>query len=205
LPDDPMNVILYNCWYHMQERCYSESNKSYPDYGGRGIKVCERWLNSFKDFCQDVGSRPVGMTLDRKDNNGNYGPDNFRWATRKTQSQNRSNVILVGYNGVVKCLASWGEEYGISGHVLNRRINKRKWSFERALTTPIQPQAFPVNSGTRQNQILELNGERKTLLEWSREIGIPYKKLRGRLILGWDDRRTLTTPFNANTVMEVKQ
>jgi hypothetical protein len=67
----------------MKGRCLNPNNTSYPDYGGRGIEVCERWLHSFENFLADMGERPTGMTLDRKSNDGNYTKRNCRWATRK--------------------------------------------------------------------------------------------------------------------------
>lgn len=81
--------LLYPTWKEMIQRCYNTSHKQYNDWGGRGIKVCDRWLNSPENFIQDMGNRPKGTSLDRINNDGNYEPNNCRWATSKEQSNNR--------------------------------------------------------------------------------------------------------------------
>ena len=79
----------YRCWSNMKERCNNPNRKDYPQYGGRGIQVCDAWMKSFTAFLRDMGERPEGLSLDRTDVNGNYEPGNCKWATKSEQSSNR--------------------------------------------------------------------------------------------------------------------
>jgi len=126
----------YRTWNSMLQRATNPKNHHYPSYGGRGIKVCERWLN-FENFFEDMGERPEGMSLDRINNDGDYEPDNCRWTTRKVQQNNTRRNKKYFHNGNSYVLSELAEMHNIPLHTLYTRI-KRKWDLDRALTTKVQ-------------------------------------------------------------------
>jgi hypothetical protein len=125
----------YRSWESMLNRCEKPTDREYPMWGGRGIKVCERW-HDFNNFYADMGKRPPNTTLDRIDNNGNYEPSNCRWANAKTQANNRRSNTLITFNGKTQTLQQWADETGIYKNTISMRINHYGWSIEKALTTP---------------------------------------------------------------------
>jgi hypothetical protein len=130
------NTRTFASWKQMRARCCNPNYKAFADYGGRGITICERWLNSFENFLADMGERPAGMSIDRYPNNdGNYELSNCRWATQAQQQRNKSNNVLLTFQGETMCITDWAEKLGISKHSLRNRIC-RGWSADRALTTP---------------------------------------------------------------------
>lgn len=129
----------YDIWCGMKQRCGYEKHEHFAEYGGRGIKICERWLHSFENFLADMGRRPsTKHTLDRKDNDLDYGPENCCWATRKDQSRNQRRTIMVMYGGREMPLAEAAELAGIRYLKVWIRIKRLGWSVERALSTPIK-------------------------------------------------------------------
>jgi hypothetical protein len=127
---------LYETWCSMIKRCENENHQQYRDYGGRGIFVCARWRSSFWTFVSDMGERPVGYTLERRDNKLEYNPENCYWATRKEQNRNtRFNKILT-YKGISKCVSAWEEDLGFLQGTIKRRLY-RGFTVEEALETPL--------------------------------------------------------------------
>ena len=130
----------HNCYWAMKKRCYSKSHKSYSDYGGRGIKVCDRWLESFENFYADMGPRPTPKhSLDRIDVNGNYEPSNCRWASESEQCNNRRSTVYVVWNGVKMPFSIACLEANIPYHVVWQRMKKWNTTFEEAVSKPYQP------------------------------------------------------------------
>lgn len=132
------NTPEYRTWSHLKARCYNKNDKSYPRYGAKGIRVCERWLESFENFYQDLGPRPgPEYSIDRIDSKGPYSPDNCRWATQKTQANNKSDNVNITFNNKTQTLAQWAEELGFTYSTLQHRLY-RGWSIEKMLTTPMR-------------------------------------------------------------------
>ena len=127
---------LYHIYNSMLSRCYSKSNIRYENYGGKGITVCEEWRNSFSAFYEwaIANGYTDELSIDRKDVNGNYEPSNCRWATAFEQMNNTTRNHYIEYNGKRQTVAQWAKETGIPYATLNQRINRLKWSAERALT-----------------------------------------------------------------------
>ena len=127
-------TALYYTWSSIKQRCYNKNNKRYSDYGARGIKVCQEWLDNFQvfyDWMMDNGYRE-GLTIDRVDNNKGYSPDNCRLVDKTIQNRNRRNTIMVTYKGKTKPLVEWCESLGLNYSTIRARIY-RNWSIEKAL------------------------------------------------------------------------
>lgn len=125
----------YTCWKHMIGRCTRKSHEDYARYGGRGISVCKRWFK-FENFFSDMGKRPTSKhTLERINNDGNYTPNNCKWATRREQANNKRSSIFVEYKGVRMTLTQWASFLGFRrGFIQSRML--RGWSFKKAITEP---------------------------------------------------------------------
>lgn len=127
----------YGIWHNMKSRCLNPNTKSYVRYGARGITVCQRWLDSFENFYADMGERPDGMTLERKDNSKGYSPDNCKWASVAEQTRNTRQNIFLTYNGRTQTLTDWASEVGIGMGTLWSRLNILGWTLEQALNSKL--------------------------------------------------------------------
>lgn len=131
-------ISEYGIWSSMRTRCTNPSAGSFKYYGGRGITICKRW-DDFATFLKDMGPRPSPKhTIDRRDNDGNYEPDNCRWATRQQQAENKRRVVRLTFEGRTQMLSEWATETGIPRRVLGWRFHAG-WTVVDIITTPWRP------------------------------------------------------------------
>lgn len=120
---------LFRTYHNMKSRCYNRNSSTYPRYGGRGIRVCDRWLESREAFYQDMGERPPGMTLDRIDNDGNYEPSNCRWATHQQQTDNQrthKNALWATDGQKSQSASDWAHELEVNRHTLWKQLRENR-------------------------------------------------------------------------------
>lgn len=134
------STVEYIAYSNMIRRCYDEDHPQYKDYGGRGITVCVEWRASFETFRRDMGKRPNGHSIDRRDNNKGYSKDNCRWTTRKVQNFNRRVPVaakrdrtLITINGITKSKEAWCADHKIAYSTVFWRMTRKGISFEDAL------------------------------------------------------------------------
>ena len=139
----------YKAWQTMRLRCTVPANAAYASYGGRGIKVCERWMNSVEAFMQDMGKKPTPKhELDRINNDGNYEPSNCRWATRSENDRNRRSTVWVMFHGQRRKYADLCEEFNMDRTVVRHRL-RAGWSVEHAFETKTRAKAKNKPKQTR--------------------------------------------------------
>lgn len=131
----------YDAYRNMMNRCENPKCPEYRNYGSRGIKVCERWRESFEAFLEDMGPKPPGTSLDRSDNDGDYEPGNCSWQTPEHQSNNKRNNVRITRDGMTLTVAQWAKilsrSNGIHPHTIEQRL-RSGWDFERAESEPLR-------------------------------------------------------------------
>ena len=149
-----MNMQLYRVWRGMFNRCYNQNQKSYKNYGAKGIRVCDEWhgKEGFKNFIKDLGERPVGATIERINSRGNYEPSNCRWATRLEQANNKSNNRMITINGLTQTKSQWAKSHNINVSLFHFRVKNGMDPLE-ALTKPV---AKRPNSTLTDDNIVEI-------------------------------------------------
>jgi len=176
--------IEYKAWRNMRSRCNSKSYYERRNYQKKGIKVCERW-NSFENFFADMGPRPDKCSLDRIDNNGDYCPENCRWADNKTQNRNKDLLAYYTHNGKTQCLTAWAEEYGIRKKILiRRREDHPDYTLEQLLALE-----------DWRNKPITWNGNQYTRSQLVKKYNLTQKAFDARLERGWTLERALLTPI----------
>ena len=182
---------IHGIWATMLARCKNPNVPAYKDYGGRGIKVCERW-HKFENFLADMGEPPEGRTIDRYPNNdGNYEPGNCRWATAEEQGYNKRDTVRVTANGENKTLLEWAQSSGMKLNTIRHRIYKLKWPPERAVT---EPPDVSHKAPKKSRVLLTVDGVSAGMAEWSRRTGVSIATIWARIQDGWDHDRAVKTP-----------
>jgi hypothetical protein len=172
----------YFVWKGMKDRCHRKNNKSYPRYGGKGIRVCDEWRNSFLAFFENVGPRPTpSHSIDRMDHARGYEPGNVRWATITEQNNNRSSNHNLTVDGVTMTIAEWAREYGIDQKSILARVDSG-WSAEDS-----------VKKGMFTPQLITHDGETHTITEWEKIKGCNRGLIRTRIKLGWSVKDAIET------------
>lgn len=184
---------LWVTWYNMKQRCTNPTNHCYSRYGGRGIKICDKWLNDFHSFekwAKESGYKK-GLTIDRIDNDKGYSPENCRWVTMNVQQNNRRTNRIETYEGVTDTVANLCRFYGRDYWLVNNRLQKGK-NIEEAMSKELCPGGKP--------RYIEYKGEVHTVSEWTRILGFKRNTLSERLRKGWDVEQAFETPVGGKHV-----
>lgn len=180
---DMSRTNIYHIWLGMKRRCNNPNYKNYYLYGGRGIKVCERWNNSFESFYADMGDRPSkGYSLDRIDVNGDYCPENCRWATWKEQCNNTRRTIYLTHNGVTRPITEWCEIYGIPQRTAHGRY-RSGYPFEKIFSKK------QVTRKLTDEEVRVVRSENLTALSFQERFG---KKVSNSLLRGIKNNKFYT-------------
>lgn len=182
---------LYYVWYGIKARCYQPKATGYENYGGRGIKMCQEWKDSylsFRNWAYENGYDPNApkneCTIERKDCNKDYEPDNCCWVNKIQQANNTRRNHFITYNGETKTLSQWAHEYKINPDTLWSRLNTYNLPIEKALAKEKLDETY-----------LTYNGETHNLKEWAIITGINVQTLSSRIHkLNWGIEKALTTP-----------
>lgn len=183
----------YHSWAMMKQRCLNQKTVAYKRYGGRGIKICPQWVDSFETFLKDMGEKPDGLSLGRIDNEGDYCPENCRWETYKEQARNTRRTKRVKLNGSVISATAAAEELGLPLTTYNGRL-QMGWTPEQALGLE---KHYPDTAIT-------FNGETMVMAQWAKKLGISRQGLDIRFQTGWSIEEALSIPKGGTRASRVK-
>lgn len=180
----------YRTWCSMKERCLNLNNKDYKYYGGRGIKICDRWLNSFENFYEDMGNKPSKKhSIDRINVNGNYCPENCRWVTAKKQMNNTSKNTYVTYKGKTQSLPEWCDELNLNYNAIRPRFYRGKLTIEQAFENPLR-------IIDRQIKNIIYKEVEKPIKQWCLELNLNYRAIWRRIFEhNWSVEKAFETPI----------
>lgn len=178
----------YSTWMAMRQRCANPKAAGYAYYGGRGVRVCERWA-VFENFLSDMGRKPSEEhSLDRINPNGNYEPGNCRWTTIEVQAGNKRNSRRIFVEGEEKTASAWARDLTASDGAVRARI-RMGWSPEAAATRPVQK---------KRRDPIECRGESRLIADWARISGTPAATIRHRLQTGWSSEDAIFSPAGSH-------
>jgi len=185
----------YCSWRAMISRCYNASNKDYYNYGARGIRVSDEWIANYDRFFEDMGERPMGLTLDRINPDGHYEPSNCRWATITVQANNTSRNVFIRNNGKIKTIAEWGKENGINTHTMAHRVRTGKAIDKIFAANRLLPDDYLYlkNIPRETSVFLAFEDQKLTIIQWAEKTGLNLDTIWNRIFrLNWTIEKALT-------------
>lgn len=201
--NNPKVRRLYNVWIGMKERCYNPNNPNYHNYGGRGIEVCKEWISNFRNFEKwanetgfDYDAKSRGCTIERKDVNGNYCPENCCWIPLSKQGNNKRNTVHIEVDGDTFTINELSEIYGINRNTLYCRYANGD-SVEDLLKPPqTVKECMDKSMKTRREKALKIKigDEIHTIFEWSKITGIKFSTIYNRVLAGKTGEEIIKTP-----------
>jgi len=168
----------WKSWMAMRQRCHYPGSIGYKNYGERGIRVCDRWMNSFENFYADMGNRPAETSLERIDNDGDYAPENCCWAPHIEQGSNRRNNRILEHKGEKLTVMQWSRRTGLSKHTICGRL-KKGWSIEKTLETPIHGTRSQSKNSAKltAEQVLAIRASDASAHDLAAKYGVTYHNI----------------------------
>lgn len=198
------NSRLNYIYKNMKQRCYNTKCKAYKNYGGRGITICDEWLDesivtrqwtkgwfAFKQWALSHGYNDT-LTIDRIDNSKGYSPENCRWTTPKEQSNNTRMCHYVVYKGQRMTISQWCDKLNLDYNMIKQRIGHYHWSAEKAFETPVDADC----------SLITYREKTQSIAEWCRELDLNYGTIKSRITKGWPIEKALSTKIRKKAVVK---